>query len=1078
MFRHFKDFSNKYGSYQIEYADDESYLKEAAGIIENSKDYNIKEDKNASAGISAGIYDTKIFGAVGRCVCGKTRTNFDVVVKCPSCQVLVMGKKQYEKRFAVYKLAYPYSYSYKLKILINLLFNIGIKLVNKEASTSSTENEKLIKQIWSLEFVEVNGKIRNKENIIETDDDITFVMDSGTAFKVRYINKDSNPNYVGLCGLRRMADYSFDGHSLSFIRNYINQILYISSPALRPVTIRIQDGKPLLGLPQQSIYYKIIIESDKIIRKKEYKGYELANMLCLMNILYNRIGLNSKLLAASKQSLLRNALNVRLDLSLRANISPDNKLKLDEVGIPKSALYLTLQHQIIEELKKEPDPHIALNAEYFYIKHDERAWDIMYKLLKGGCCIFQRSPVLHKLGALAMRIVPIESDAPVIKMNPVLAAPFNADYDGDQMMAMLELNPITARGLLQKMSPERLWRYDKNGAPIWTPDHEQLVGLIYASIYQKPLRIKKYINKTQVYEDVQLGKLKIDELIQVGRSKTTYGRLRLKDILGVDIDYIIDVHSGSSLKEINKQNIADIIGGLEFKPNKMEIINQLIELSNEFATTIGIDTPPRKDLLKGIDDTIKYIKEDDKLTEEQKFEQINSLIEKELKEQIKKLPNTNFDIIFNSSGRVKMQQLKGLYAKNVYQDVNGKTQVGNSTILGGLSEKDLYLAAQNARAIFKVKKDAVPINGYDTRQLEVKLNKFAYAPKKAPGSYTVKVPRGETAFQGREVVKQDTHFTYYRSMCARPVDYKIYSNEFRKDIFLPNIQDMYGNDIDIDSRLAQSWAQVVSEGISQASLGLKYGAPEQYIENENVKALFDGEVVSKDDDWLIVKDDVNREWKYLLTDASTVPAIYATGKQFKKGDTLIVSNIVRNIKDLNGPLAEFFGFQIPGEKIKENTFVSYAFDDAIIQYTNKFCVCGNLRQGINQKLVYKFPQGWPVKYGDRISSGVLNLSKLLSVATPTEAFYLFYQEFLLLVKNRDIAPELIEPIFTIIVNSKSKSLKSYARERTDLLDSMYGESPKQAFTKSTLYHPFKKDSKTIQEHEGTPLTDLMLRLYS
>lgn len=1076
MYRHSKDFSNKYGSYQIQYADDDIYIKEAAGVIENSKDYNMKDDST----VSAGIYDAKIFGAVNKCACGKTRINenTDAIKLCPYCKVPVMDKKRYAKRFAVYKLSYPYAYSYKLKILINLLFDIGIELVNDKATISSTENERLIKQIWSLEFVEISGKAPVSNGKLETDTDMTFVMDSGTAFKVRYVTKSSNPDYVGLCGLKRMADYSYKRHRLYFIRNYINQILYISSPSLRPVTFRVQDGKKLIGLPQQSIYYKVIIESDKIIQKKNYKGYELANMLCLINILHDRVGMNSKLLAASKQSLLRNALNVRLDLSLRGNISPDNSLRLDEIGIPKSALYLTLQHQIIEELKKDPDPHIALNAEYYYITQGERAWEEMHKLLKDACCIFQRSPVLHKLGALALRCVPIESDTPVIKMNPVLATPFNADYDGDQMMVVFELNPITARGLLQKMSPERLWRYDKNGSPIWVPDHEQLIGLIYASLYTKPLTMKKYINKAQVYEDVKAGKLKIDELIQVGRTQTTYGRLRLKDILGMDIDYIIDINSGKTLKEINKSNIADIIGGLEFKPNKIEIINQLIELSNEFATTIGIDTPPRKDLLKGVDKTIKHIKEDETLTEEQKFEQINATIEQELKDQIKKLPKTNFDIIFNSSGRVKMQQLKGLYAKNVYQDVNGNTQVGDSTILGGLSEKDLYLAAKNARAIFKVKKDAVPINGYDTRQLEVKLNKFAYDPKRAPGSYFVKVPKGETAFQGRDIVKQDAHFIYYRSMCGRPVDFKIYSNEFRKDIFLPNIKDMYGNDIDIDSRLAQSWAQVVSEGISQASLGLKYGAPEQYIEDEKVKALFDGEVVAKDEEWLTVRDDVNREWRYLLTEASTVPAMYVEGKKFKKGDTLILSNIVRKIEDLNGPLAEFFGFQIPGKKVQENTFVSYAFADATIQYTNKFCVCGNLRQGINQKLVYKFPQGWQVKYGDRISSGVLNIPKLLTVASPAEAFYLFYKEFILLVKNKDIAPELIEPIFTIIVSSKGKSLKSYARERTDLLDSMYGESPKQAFTKSTLIHPFKEGSKTIQEHEGTPLTDLMLRLYS
>lgn len=1071
MYRHYKDFSNTKGTYTLTYMSDEDYEKQSCGTVTNSEDYNLKEDNTEQGG----LYDVKIFGAVGKCKCGKTRTVSNQ--PCTSCKVKVLDEMTYKKQFAIYKLTYPYSSSFKLKILINHLHEVGINIVGKPATVASTENEDLIKKIWSLEFIEGKRYPNHKNNRRETEDSVTFIMDNGTPFLMKYIDKNSITQNIGLNGLMKMADHSFKNTPLSFIKHYINQILYISSPALRPARAFVQDGKKIISLPQQSQFYKIIIETDKLIKKETGN---IASIMCLMNILIDRILMNSKLLASSKQSLLRNSLNVRLDLTLRGNISPDNGLKLNEIGIPKSALYLTLQHQIIEKLKQHKDPKIALNAEYLYNKNDPLAWEIMRDIIEPSAVLFQRSPVLHKLGVMALKIQPIESDIPVIKMNPVLATPFNADYDGDQMLCIIETDPKNARRLLAKASPEKIWFYDKNQKPIWCPDHEQLVGLIYASMANPSGRTKKYMNKQQVYIDVENKKLQIDELITIGNKQTSYGRLKLKDILGTDLDLILE--GSEKMKIINKDNIGQIISGLQRNPRRLEIINELIQLSNEFATTIGIDTPPRKNLTKDLDDAIKHIKDDPEYTEEQKYDKINKVIEDGLKKSIADLPNTNFKTVFESSGRVKMQQLKGLYAKNVYQNLEGQTMVGDSTIIGGLSEKDLYLAAQNARAVFKVKKDSVPIAGYNTRQLEGKLNKFEFSREKPKGNYTIKIPKGLPEFFGREIVKSDNEFHYYRSLCSRPLDYKIHYNEFRQERFLPTIEDMAGSEVDIDARLAQSWGQTIMESVSQSFLGLKYGAQEQSLENEYAQALFDGEIVSNDGNWLTVTDGKNN-WRYLLTEKSTVPPQFKPGVAFQKGDKIILSNNMRRIQDITGPIAAFLGFQVAGEKIVENMAVSYAVKDGRIQYTNKFFHCGEMRQSIKQNLIYKYPEGWNVKYGDRISSGVLDLKKLMAFAgkneveAKTNAFYLFYKEFLLLTGNSRIEPELIEPIFTIIASAKGVSLKSFAKERTDIIDSMYAESPRQAFATSTLNHKFKQN-KVVQEHEATPLTDLMLRLYS
>ncbi len=1076
------NFATAQNKYTINYVTDDDVIRRASGEVLNSEDFMLNAARSDTS-ISAGLYDTAIFGSIESCRCGRTKT----IGKCPYCKVEVKDKDAYIKQHAYFRTPYPYSFSFKLKLLVNLLYEQGFKLVDEPTTESSAQSEKLIQYIWSLAFeryMKIDKAIEREMINDRYEDDNMIVFKCYDPYnkrdifvKVSYITNSTNKDMIGLIGLSQLSYLIFNKEPLNYINNYINSILYIKSPYLRPPKFAKQNGKLLVTLPSIHTYYKTIIELSNILRNNGQRirnSIDFATYLCLMNILQDRFINNQQLLATSKKSTLRRATAIRLDLTMRGNISPNNDLKLNEVGIPEGAVYLCLQHQIIEKLKESKDPKISLNAEYYYNLKYPQARQIMLDIIEKSCVLFQRSPVIHKHGVQAFIPVLISSEEAVLQMNPLVCQPFNADFDGDQMLASLITEPQNARRMLQKLSPEYVWYYDKGGAPLWVPAHEQLVGLVFASTIQPTKKPQQVISYKQLEELVRKGKIDIDEEVYIGKKRTSYGRSKLEKILGQSLDNIIGKD-----KTINAKNIGNIIAGLGYKENKLEIMNELLQISDEFATRIGIDSPPAKNFYKSIDPVVKEIQDNSDFTDEQKYDIINKKIEESLTKQIKELPNTNFGILMESSGRVKMQQLKGLYGRRVSMET-GNLLVSDSEIMSGLIEKDLYGSAYESRSTFVIKKNSVPIAGFLGRQLAVMTNNIQYSPEKAPVKGMVKIPNDFRGFDGRVILKKDSKFTWYQSIVGRKLNNKIYSDEIRSEIFAKKIFTNDNKLVDVEAQLAMSFSYTILENFEQVLLGLKYGSSLRYIEADFVAALFDGIIKEITEDKLVVTDDRNNNWSYILTQASSIPKHLQPGKAFKKGDSLILSNIVRKTEDDAGVFVQFLGAgQAGGITNEETKSVTYAVGDDIIHYTDKYINVGPIRQVIKQDLIYFYPEGWKVSYADRFSSGVLDMKAMFRYGTKSDLFFIFYKEAHSILSKRKgwgeiFEPEMMEPVFAVMTDSSNKSVKSYARERTDIIDSMYGGSPKTAFKQGSLHTPLKE--KTKQEFESTFITDLLLRL--
>ncbi|MBU0536304.1 MAG: DNA-directed RNA polymerase subunit A' [Nanoarchaeota archaeon] len=158
----------------------------------------------------------------------------------------------------------------------------------------------------------------------------------------------------------------------------------------------------------------------------------------------------------SKEGRIRhNLAGKRTNFSARTVISPDPMIDLNEVGMPKIvAMKLTVPERAtewnLEYLKKfvERGPKKYPGANYVVrpdgkkkkitddtheqiIEEVQPGYLVERHIMDGDVVIFNRQPSLHRMSMMAhkVRVLPDKT----FRMNPAVAHPYNADFDGDEM---------------------------------------------------------------------------------------------------------------------------------------------------------------------------------------------------------------------------------------------------------------------------------------------------------------------------------------------------------------------------------------------------------------------------------------------------------------------------------------------------------------------------------------------------------------------------------------------------------------------------------------------------------------------
>lgn len=145
----------------------------------------------------------------------------------------------------------------------------------------------------------------------------------------------------------------------------------------------------------------------------------------------------------------------RVDFSGRTVISPDPNLRIDQVGVPiYVAKVLTYPERVtkfnIEQLRRAilngTDTHPGANfielkdGTRRFLKYGDRkrfAEDLVYgnvverHLIDGDVVLFNRQPSLHRISIMCHRVK--ISPHRTFRFNECVCAPYNADFDGDEM---------------------------------------------------------------------------------------------------------------------------------------------------------------------------------------------------------------------------------------------------------------------------------------------------------------------------------------------------------------------------------------------------------------------------------------------------------------------------------------------------------------------------------------------------------------------------------------------------------------------------------------------------------------------
>jgi DNA-directed RNA polymerase subunit beta' len=208
----------------------------------------------------------------------------------------------------------------------------------------------------------------------------------------------------------------------------------------------------------------------------------------------------SDLLKGKRGRFRQNLLGKRVDYSGRSVIVVGPELKLYQCGLPKTMALELFKPFVINRLEQNEFAQTVKSAKKFVEKESKEVWDVLEEVIQDHPVLLNRAPTLHRLGIQAFFPVLIEGKA--ITLHPLVCAPFNADFDGDQMAVHVPLSPesiIEARLLM--LSANNLLR-PASGDPVVGPSQDMVLGIYYLT--------KEHHDKKAVLKDAQ-GNTRTDE---------------------------------------------------------------------------------------------------------------------------------------------------------------------------------------------------------------------------------------------------------------------------------------------------------------------------------------------------------------------------------------------------------------------------------------------------------------------------------------------------------------------------------------------------------------------------------------
>ena len=258
----------------------------------------------------------------------------------------------------------------------------------------------------------------------------------------------------------------------------------------------------------------------------------------------------SDMLRGKQGRFRQNLLGKRVDNSGRSVIVVGPELKFYQCGLPKEMAIELFKPFVMKKLVEKELAHNIKSAKRMVERLQGEVWDVLEEVIREHPVMLNRAPTLHRLGIQAFEPILVEGKA--IKLHPLVCAPFNADFDGDQMAVHVPLS-IEAQTECRFMllSTNNLLK-PSDGGVVTVPSQDMVLGMYYLTI-EKP----DDIGSDRVFKDPSEaiaaqfnGELTLHSRIKVRRTlevngqtvsgivETTVGRIILNEKIPQDLGYV------------------------------------------------------------------------------------------------------------------------------------------------------------------------------------------------------------------------------------------------------------------------------------------------------------------------------------------------------------------------------------------------------------------------------------------------------------------------------------------------------------------------------------------------------------
>lgn len=320
----------------------------------------------------------------------------------------------------------------------------------------------------------------------------------------------------------------------------------------------------------------------------------------------------SDLLKGKQGRFRQNLLGKRVDYSGRSVIVVGPELNLHECGLPKQMALELFKPFVISWLIGNEYATNIRSASRLIEAKETIVWDALDEVIKGKYVLLNRAPSLHRLSVQAFQ--PRLIDGKAIKLHPLVASGFNADYDGDQMAVHLPLSDAAQAEARELMAASKNLLKPADGSPVLAIYQDVVLGAYYLT-YDKP---GTDTNEPKVFSSVYEAEMAYDQGIIALQTPirvftkreirdTTLGRVIFNEILPKDYPYDNSVQTKKHLSKV-MADIFDLYGA----DVMVHTADALKDLAFEYETIASISTA--KDDYPTYDEIDDFIAEGDAKT--------------------------------------------------------------------------------------------------------------------------------------------------------------------------------------------------------------------------------------------------------------------------------------------------------------------------------------------------------------------------------------------------------------------------------------------------------------------------------